>query len=222
MNLVLYGIIFWTCAIIYIVLEWKSMTGTPFTTMLKAIPAFSAVLYVLLFANLAGIFSLLLLTALAFCGMGDIAMEYDILSGLGLFLISHILYTANFIFHALRNLTLTSIGAFVASLSAMMVYVGVFHRYIRSAEEPTELLPAVDLYALLISLTLSSSVMLWFSANILLGVLPIIGAIFFIISDSLIGVREFHHRFQYDEPVTMITYYLAIFLLSTAAFTYGF
>jgi len=222
MALLEYGIIFWSFAMVYIVVEAKKKTGNTLTTLLKVVPALSAVVFVFVVSNQLVLFNSLLLLALIFCGWGDIAMEYDILPGLGLFLISHILYTANFIFHAFMNLTLTCIGAFVVSLSAMMVYVGVFHRYIKSADEPTELLPAVDLYALVISLTLSSSVMLFCSVNFLLGILPIIGTIFFIVSDSLIGVREFHHRFQYDEPIIMITYYLAIFLLSTAAFVYSF
>jgi uncharacterized membrane protein YhhN len=222
MTLLEYSTVFWSFAVLYIVLEAKGKTGGVPTTLIKAVPALSAVLFVLVASSQLVLFHLLLLLALVFCGLGDIAMEYNILPGLGLFLISHILYTGNFVFHALTNLTITSVGGFIAILSIMMIYVGIFHRYIKTAKEPAELLPAVDLYAIVISLTFSSSVMLWLSTGIIFGIIPVIGAVSFIISDSFIGVREFHHRFRYDEPITMITYYLAIFLLSIAAIIYSF
>lgn len=206
---------------IYVGLETLSMTGSIFTTTIKAVPAFSAVLFILFLQTPLGLFCILLALALIFCGFGDIAMEYTILPGLTLFLIAHIIFTINFIIHSLPKLALLPIMASAFVMIPLLVYIILFHRYLKTAEKPTELLPAVDVYAIVISLTLGSSLLLWLESGNELGFIPLLGAAFFIISDSLIGIREFHHRFRYDEPITMITYYLAIFLLSLAAMVYA-
>ncbi|TFG12389.1 hypothetical protein EU537_09505 [Candidatus Thorarchaeota archaeon] len=222
MALLEHGIIFWSFAILYTLLEAKEKTGNTPSTIVKAVPALSAVVFVLVVTSQIILFHLLLIFALFFCGLGDIAMEHSILPGLGMFLISHVLFVANFMIHAFARLTGYAILGFVGAFIVLLIYVILYHRYINTAEKPTELLPAVDLYAVIISLTLSSSVMLWLSTGFIAGIIPVIGAISFIISDSFIGIREFHHRFRYDEPMSMITYYLAIFLLSTAALVYSF
>lgn len=198
------------------------MTGSIQTSILKAIPAFSAVFFVLLSFSPPVLFHVLLMAALVFCGLGDIAMEYDIVPGLGLFLISHILFTTDFIIHSLASTTSIHLILFSVVMILLLVYVYVYQRYLQRAEKPTELLSAVCIYAIVISLTVGSSILLWLSTSVLLGFLPFLGACFFVFSDSLIGIREFHHRFKFDEPLTMVTYYLAIFLLSLGGMVYVF
>ncbi|MGV9170106.1 MAG: lysoplasmalogenase family protein [Promethearchaeia archaeon] len=221
MEFVIFSAVFWVFSVVYILLEAKSMTGSIQTSALKAIPALSAALFAILSGTTFGLFHILLMAALIFCGLGDIAMEYDILPGLELFLIAHILFTANFGFHSLANLELVPILAFILAMIFLFCYILFFHKYLQGANEPTELLPGVDVYAILISLTFGSSLLLWLSTATMLGFLPLLGAGFFIFSDSLIGVREFHHRFKYDEALTMITYYLAVFLLSLGSIVYA-
>ena len=79
---------------------------------------------------------------------------------------------------------------------------------------------AVKVYAIVLSLTLCTSLMLWVATNAFLGWVPVLGALLFLISDSLIGIKEFHHEFAYQEFLILITYYAAIFLLSLTAFIY--
>ncbi|MHA2066632.1 MAG: lysoplasmalogenase family protein, partial [Candidatus Thorarchaeota archaeon] len=62
----------------------------------------------------------------------------------------------------------------------------------------------------------------WLSTDSFLGFIPVLGALFFVVSDSLIGIREFHHQFQYQYVLTLSTYYLAIFLLSLSVVVFMF
>ncbi|MFW9909253.1 MAG: lysoplasmalogenase family protein, partial [Candidatus Thorarchaeota archaeon] len=91
MLLELYGIIFWLCAMAFTAFRSKSETRNILATILKMIPAISAAVFVLL--SDSTLFYLLLAAALIFCSLGDAGMEINILPGLGLFLISHFIYT---------------------------------------------------------------------------------------------------------------------------------
>ena len=222
MDLILFSGIFWLAAILFIALEITKKTGSPLTTLIKAIPAIMAILFVLLPLPSSSLFYPLLIIAFIFCGLGDIAMEYDILPGLGMFLFGHIVFIVNFIMHSTLGADIMPLVVFAVSIIIVLVYIIMYHRYLMTAEEPTKLIRAVDVYAFAISMTLCTSILLWISTGNPFGFVPVIGILFFILSDSLIGIREFHHRFSYDEPITMITYYLAIFLLALSAIFYAF
>jgi len=224
MSLALYAIGFWTFALVASYL--KETTGKPFParTIIKMIPAFLAALSVLLNPSLT-LFYVLLMLALVLCGLGDIGMEYNILPGLGLFLFAHFVFVGNFLFQGLSlGPSVVPLAAFIACLAVMMVYVALFHRYLKSSSQaiPASLLRAVGFYAIIISLTLSTSLLLWLTSGVLLGFVPFVGACLFVLSDSLIGIREFHHHFRFEWASVMITYYLAIFLLSLSAVAYAF
>lgn len=222
MDLLLYGSVFWIAAIVFTVLEATKRTGSPVTTIFKCIPAFSGVAFVLLDVPSSSLFYPLLAIALVLCGLGDIAMEHNILPGLGLFLFAHLFFIGNFVLNSSLGTNLWLISALGICLTIMLMYIVLYHRYLLTASNPTPLIRAVDVYALAISLTLSTCLLLWLSTGAALGYLPFVGTVFFVLSDSLIGVREFHHRFRYDESATMITYYLAIFLISLAVLVYSF
>ncbi len=81
---------------------------------------------------------------------------------------------------------------------------------------------AVNVYALMISLTLSTSLLLWLTSGATLGFIPLVGAVFFILSDSVIGIREFHHDIRNAEIMILSTYCPAIFLLSSGAIFFTF
>jgi uncharacterized membrane protein YhhN len=73
-----------------------------------------------------------------------------------------------------------------------------------------------------ISLTLSTSFLLWLTTGAVLGFIPFLGACIFVTSDSLVGIREFHHHFNHQWLFIMATYYPAIFLLSLGPVVYVF
>ena len=227
MSLEIYGVIFWVCAVITIVLKssesLKARTGL--IKIIKPIPALAGAVFIILTQPSASLFYPLLAVALVLCALGDIGMEINILPGLGLFLFSHIFYTVNFVWQStLLGLQTMPLVIFAVCLAVMLIYIFLFQRYLKTTTKDVEpaLLKAVSVYALMISLTLSTSLLLWISSGTLLGFIPFVGAIFFVFSDSVIGIREFHHDIKNVEILILTTYYLAIFLLSLAVFVYIF
>jgi hypothetical protein len=228
MSLIIYGVLFWVLATISIILLDRASFGekklVSLTTAIKVLPALSAVIFVLLFRPLT-LFTILLTVALVFCMFGDIGMEADIVPGIGMFLIGHIFYTVNFLWQAsLVGLATVPLTISIACMGLMVVYVFMMIRWLQSSgpEVPPFILRAGTLYFLLISATLSTSLLLWLVSGTLLGYLPVLGALIFIVSDSLTGIKEFHHKISRHELYIMPTYYLAIFLLSLSVFSYIF
>ncbi|TFG27757.1 lysoplasmalogenase [Candidatus Thorarchaeota archaeon] len=228
MSLIIFSVIFWVIAAITILLKSRESlkTKTGLIKIVKPIPALAAAVFTI-YMNLPSpaLFYLLLAIALVLCALGDVGMEINILPGLGLFLFSHIFYTSNFFFQSLTlGLTIIPLTAFGVCLVIMIGYIFFYQRYLKTTQKEVEpaLLKAVNVYALMISLTLSTALLLWFSSEIMLGFIPLIGAIFFVLSDSIIGIREFHHDIKNAELIILSTYYLAIFLLSLGAILYTF
>jgi uncharacterized membrane protein YhhN len=223
----IYSLAFWILAIIGTILQdRKAQSGdttvASVTTLFKFLPTLSAVVFVLLFRSLT-LFTILLAVALVFCTLGDIGMEIDLVPGIGMFLLAHILYTTNFLWHSsVVGLTLIPLALFAVCFIVGIVYVFLLIRYLQSdgPEIPPFILRAGSLYFIIIAATFSASVLLWQTTGALLGYLPVIGALFFIISDSFIGINEFHHKLSRHEFYIMPTYYLAIFLLSLGVFVF--
>jgi uncharacterized membrane protein YhhN len=223
MYLYIYAALFWISAIITIVLKIETENRSNLKTVTKMTPPILAAILVF-FTVPAAQFYLLLLIALVFCALGDVGMEYNIMPGLGLFLISHIFFIIFFTMESVAfGLAIIPLVVFSICFVIMLIYIVFYYRYINTTEQeiPTILLKSVIVYALMISLTLCTSLLLWFTSNATLGYLPFIGACFFVISDSLIGIKEFHHHFhKYEEGVILSTYYLAVFLLSFSVFLF--
>jgi uncharacterized membrane protein YhhN len=225
----IYSATFWVVAIISIVLQdRKAESGVikvaSLTTVVKFLPTLSTAVFVLVFRP-PTLFTILLAAALVFCTLGDIGMEVDLVPGIGMFLLAHILFTANFLWQS-NVLGLTTIPMALGGIVMVIgvIYVFMLIRYLRSSgpEIPPFILRAGTLYFLIIAATLSTSVLLWQTTEALLGYLPVIGALIFIISDSFIGINEFHHKLTHHEFYIMPTYYLAIFLLSLGVFVFAF
>ncbi len=228
MSLEIYSGVFWVFAIVSTYLKDKASTGekkvASLTTLVKIIPALSAAIFVLIF-RLPTLFTILLATALVFCMFGDIGMQADLIPGIGMFLIAHILYTINFLWQA-STIGFDILQGIIAvvCMGLMVAYVFILIRYLRASgpEVPPFIMKAGTLYFLLISATLSTSLLLWLTYNNILGFLPVIGALFFILSDSLIAINEFRQKIPHHEFYIMPTYYLAIFLLSLGVFVFVF
>ena len=228
MSLEIYSVVFWVVAIVSIYLQDKAASvgekkiASP-TTLIKMIPALSAVIFVIL-NRTPTLFTILLTVSLMFCMLGDVGMEVDLVPGIGMFLIAHILYTVNFLWQSsLIGLTMIPEMLAATCLGFGIIFVIMFIRYLQSSgpDVPPFILRAGSLYFTMIVATLSFSLLLWQNSGVVLGILPVIGALFFIISDSFIGINEFHHKLGRHEFYIMPTYYLAIFLLSLGVFVFA-
>jgi uncharacterized membrane protein YhhN len=154
---------------------------------------------------------------------GDVAMEVDLVPGIGMFLVAHLLYNADFLWHAsAAGPTTLPMAVSLVCFAIMVVYVFMLIRALQSTgpEVPPFILRAGTVYFLLISVTLSTSLLLWLATSNPLGFIPVIGAAFFILSDSLIGINAFRQKISHHELYIMPTYYLAIFLLALSAYVY--
>lgn len=228
MSLVLFSAVFWIFAVISILIRAFDTEKIPkgLLIILKVVPAFSAAVVVLLLPDSLSLFEYMLAGALLLCGLGDAAMEINILPGLGLFLFSHIIYTVNFIQLSLQlgsaNMLLGWL-VFLGVLGVMMVYIFYFVRYLKTTEKdiPDPMFKAVMVYAFMISLTLCSTIILWISSGLLTAVIPVVGAILFIISDSIIGIREFHHDLGQANNLILTTYFPAIYLLTLTLWVFA-
>ncbi|MGY5864230.1 MAG: lysoplasmalogenase [Candidatus Thorarchaeota archaeon] len=227
MSLEIYSAVFWAFAIVSTYLQDKASTGekkiASLTTLIKIVPALSAVVFVILFRP-PTLFTILLTAALIFCMFGDIGMEVDFVPGIGTFLIAHILYTTNFLWQSsIVGLTMIPLTLFTICLVIGIVYVFMLIRYLRASgpEVPPFILRAGTLYFVIIVASLSTSLLLWQTTGSLLGYLPVLGALIFIVSDSFIGINAFHHKISRHEFYIKPTYYLAIFLLSLSVFVFA-
>lgn len=227
MSLLIYVPAFWIFAIISTILQDRAADKekkiASLNTLIKFLPALMSVVYVLITPPALTLFYILLAGALVFCMLGDIAMEMDLVPGIGMFLIAHLLYLSNFLWHAsVAGPDLIPMAAAGACMAVMVVYVILLIRSLTSTgpEVPPFILRAGTLYFLIISGTLSSTILLWLTTGNPLGFIPFIGAVFFVISDSLIGINAFRQKIAHHEYYIMPTYYVAIFLLALSAYVY--
>ena len=145
-----------------------------------------------------------LLGALGFSLLGDIILELPqqlpFALGLGSFLIAHILYIRRFLIRPTQMLwwPLVPIG----------VYCGTLFWYMIPNLGP--LLIPVFVYVLVIA------TMLWSAcryAQSYKNYLPLLGAILFVLSDSLIAINKFITPFSQARYAIIITYWLAQYLI---------
>ncbi|TFF83972.1 lysoplasmalogenase, partial [Candidatus Thorarchaeota archaeon] len=220
------GVVFWVFAIVSLVLRAvaEDRVRKEIVAAIKMVPALVGLALILTVPLSTSLFHYLLAGALVFCALGDIAMEYDVVPGLGLFLVAQILFTVNFLQQTLAlGTALVPIAIFAVSMGGLLIYIALYRRYLASAETQLEprMLTAVTVYAFAISLTLGTSILFWLSATgVVLGwVLPL-GSLLFVISDSVIGIAVFHHHMRGEGVIILTTYYSAIFLIALSSLYY--
>lgn len=229
MSIEVYAVLFWIFAVLGTFLKDKYAENpqgvVSRVTAFKIVPALIAIIYVVLTRPTPALFYVLLSVALVFCMLGDIGMEKDIVAGIALFLIGHIFFTVNFLWQTINvGLVITNLVVPIICMVGLSVYVFLFIRYLQASgpEVPDFVLKAGTLYFLICSVTFSTSLLLWLTTGNIWGWIPVIGAILFIISDSLIAINAFHHKISHAQLFIMPTYYLTIFLLSLGVFVYMF
>ncbi len=188
----------------------------PFITVIKAVPAGLSVLFVLLNSNESIYMYAVLGLALLFCMFGDIGMEKGLISGLPLFLVAQVLFIATFLGQSLSigvngdSILITAVVTLV-----MIIYVLFILRYLESSEKGLgEFRIPVIIYCAFLSGVFISTILLWMSSGVMGLALVALGGSLFVISDSIIAIREFHHPIKNGVLKVMSTYHAAIFLLS--------
>ena len=147
--------------------------------------------------------------SLLFSSLGDVLLALNpeglFVFGLGAFLIAHLLYIALFVRNWPRPASLRQVRLVLA--------VSVFLYGISMADW---LMPSLDglkgpVMAYLCVITLMVMASLWADFS---RPWVVIGAVLFILSDSLIAVSKFKHAFAYHDSFVWISYYLAQYFIS--------
>lgn len=226
MSLVIIGSLFWAFALISIIMRAvaEDRFSKEVVSAVKVVPAVSALMLVLVVPASTFLFHYVLAVTFLFCALGDIAMEYDIVRGLTLFLVAQLLFSVNFLQLAFAiGPGVVSIAGFAVAFLAMLSFSLLFRRYLGTAETPVapRIMTAITIYAVAISLAVSSAVLLWISVpEVTLGWILPLGTAIFVVSDSMIASGAFHHHIKGEGIITLSTYYVAIFLIALSAIYY--
>jgi uncharacterized membrane protein YhhN len=151
-----------------------------------------------------------MVTALIFCLLGDIALIWNqfFLVGVGLFLVAHLLFI-----RALKNRFGFKILplAFLFSLVALVSIV-----YILWSGLAGILKVAVPTYAIVISVMVAQAISVALRKRSKMRSQLALGAILFMVSDTLLGINGFLHPFPFSGVFILSTYWGALVFLSNA------
>lgn len=164
------------------------------------------VLYLLWFAYMHPKVQISLKGALIFSIVGDIILELPhhlpFALGLASFLVAHLFFIRSFLHTQTKKL----LWPFIP----IMIYCSTLYWYMLPNLGPLEI--PVALYVFIISLMLWSASRYAYTHK---HYIPLIGAIIFAISDSLIAVNKFIEPFPQTRYAIILTYWLAQFLICT-------
>lgn len=196
-------------AALAIALEWRGRH--PLFYLLKPL----ATLLVLAAVSLAPTaadadYSHWLLAALLLCLAGDIALMFEGLPafalGLSAFLCAHALFIVAFLRHS--PLHWPPLWAALALLLPVALLSWTL------LQRAGRLAPAVLLYQLLLLAMLASAWMHWLAHPGAGAGAALAGALLFLVSDALLGWRQFIGSFLLAQPLILSTYWLAIGLIA--------
>lgn len=187
-------------------------------TLLKAIPLVLAIFFAYFLRSDRSLLYMGIIIGLLFCLLGDYFIDRTFIEGMLMFAIAHIFFIISFLYVIdvhLTSFTLQDFGIMGFITLLIVIYDYFFLKYLRMLNMPDKYITPITGYTLLISLMLASSIWLAYTTTIANIVLLPIGALFFVLSDSLIALREFSSKeINYSVLSIMGSYYIAIFLIS--------
>ena len=160
----------------------------------------------------------LLVAALFFSWLGDSLLMYQnlkqiyFIAGLIAFLIAHVCYTVLFL--ALQhksNLSLWCKGLLTFCGLLLVGYGWSIFRLLIPGLESMKIPVAV--YATIITIMCLSAISRYSRTNFSSFILTLVGALLFLLSDTLLAVNKFHHSIEYAGLWIMLTYLTAQLLL---------
>jgi uncharacterized membrane protein YhhN len=167
------------------------------------------------------LFHRLIMTGLFFSWLGDVSLQlsdknfpvkfsHDLffIAGLGSFLITHLIYFIGFSLPKGKNPVLsTRFYQFLLVILYGVIMLYYLYRSLGDMKVP------VIAYTVIILLMLLSALNRFGKVNGLSYILVVIGALLFVISDSLIAINKFHMKINFAGIMIMVTYATAQFLI---------
>jgi uncharacterized membrane protein YhhN len=161
-----------------------------------------------------------ILLALFFSWAGDVLLMFQqddpnfFLAGLSSFLFAHIFYII--FFHKLR--VFENIPAKPLFLVLLVIYYGALvwwlNPYLGDMKLP------VRIYGIVISFMCMLALHMLFLRNRTAGRYMMLGAVLFVVSDSLLAINKFYSSFELAGVLIMLTYGMAQLLIVTGAINY--
>jgi uncharacterized membrane protein YhhN len=149
------------------------------------------------------------LLALTLSLSGDVCLMFKgsrwFMAGLASFLLAHLAFVAAF----LQNVTMAALPAWLA---AVVVYAGGLLFVLLPRTGPLKL--PVLIYCLVLAAMVFTAAARHEVLDSARTSLALGGALLFMLSDSLLGVRQFVRRYAFAQPLILSTYWLAIGLIA--------
>ncbi|MHA1992033.1 MAG: lysoplasmalogenase [Candidatus Hodarchaeales archaeon] len=182
----------------------------------KVIPTLLVTLFVFLNPLDDSLVSIIFPLAFFLCFLADIGLEKNFLVGMILFLLAQLSLIVSFLTLAFTfDVVIENVVIALILFLLVLVYDFFLLRYLSSSEKGLgEFKVPVLVYSVVISIMFVSTIYLFLSSSVIDSLLISFGALFFVISDSFIAFREFHHKFKWSELIVMSTYYGALLFLS--------
>ena len=170
--------------------------------------------------NAGSQFKVLVLLALFFSWVGDVLLMFDrdgtlyFILGLSAFLLAHIFYIL--FFNKVR--TTEMISAKWGYFLIVVLYYGLFITFINPYLGDMHI--PVKVYAVVISSMFLLSMHMLHLKNRKSGILMMLGALLFVISDSVLAINRFYSAFEGAGFIIMLTYGLAQLLIIEGSVRY--
>lgn len=158
----------------------------------------------------------LVIVALFFCWAGDILLLYAstnenfFLYGLAAFLLGHLFYIVSFI----KFVRIQSNGKALALLFYLLPLSYAILLLAMLYPQLGDMMIPVFVYGIVISIMCGVAMWRWHKTDEASFSYVIMGAILFIISDSIIAINKFHTAFEWSGLLIMATYIIAQYLIT--------
>ena len=161
-------------------------------------------------------FRSIILTGLCFSFAGDVLLLFEsksqplfFIAGLICFLLTHTFYCILFLKSNVTGASLLKEKPWLIIIVAAYTFLLLYLLF------PTlgALKIPVTLYAIILSLMFICSLYVYTAASANVGFLFVTGALFFVLSDSLLAFNKFYKPLPYAGPIIMFTYCMAQYLL---------
>ena len=155
-----------------------------------------------------------ILLALLFSWIGDISLMFTgrdpvfFMMGLAAFLVAHVFYIV--FFNRIKKREGIKPKWWLL-IMVVFYYISLLTLLLPSLEEEMKI--PVPIYGLVISFMLLLALHMPYGVHKTAGKLMAIGALLFVISDSILAIDRFYHSFEYAGFVIMLTYSIAQFFL---------
>ena len=154
-----------------------------------------------------GFYRAAILAGFVFSLAGDVLLinPQNFVFGLACFFVAHLCYIAAFFKARARESNLLSLAAYA---------VGILIFLLVSGGVPESLKIPVSLYALAISTMLGAALNFYLTQKTPQSIFALSGAVFFVLSDSLLAYNKFNEEFFLAKLLILSTYFLAQWLIA--------